>query len=737
MRCTILALVACALVSAPAVGQSPHKAPPSPLAGLQAAAEVDRDIYGIAHIQAGNDHDLYFMQGYVHAQDRLFQMDVSRRTASGTLAELLGPAALAGDVELRTIGIRRAAERSLAVISPDSRAALEAYADGVNAYVATAGALPPEYQALEITQVRAVDRARRRRRGEVAHVRAVVRPRGHRQHRGAADVHGGVRSARRASRSSAKTCGAPSRSIRPRRSRMRRCRRLSSHRTGKDGPRAETPQRRSSRRNMPSAYAICRSSRSTWSATSARARTSGRSPAAYAKSGLPLVANDPHLALDEPSTFYPIHLTAGDVDAMGSGFAGVPFVIVGQTRNIAWGATVSPLDVTDVFQEQVVPDASSPSGLSTIYKGSREAVIPIPETYRVNRVGDGVLDNLVTVPAGGSIPAATLIVPRRNNGPIVQLDLGNGRGHQHPVHRIQRHARARHVLDLESCTQPRRLQARAAMVRLGHAELRLCRHRRQHRLLRDLGSAGARGPAERRRRRVSAVVHPQRHGRQRVASGPASATRAGDPVRDPARERDAAPGQSRGRLVRQRQQRPRRHRARQQSAQPGSSRRGPLLPERRVRRGLRAGRITELLKGKVERRTGDRSRTCRRSRPTSSCPTRSSSCRSSCRRSRARRRRPTRCSPSLGSQPDVSEAVARFAAWKLTAPTGIPRRLRREGRERKARQAEEGRGRRERRRNDLQRLARPVHPQHDRRHARGHSRCRPESRCRSRAPSSR
>jgi penicillin amidase len=68
-------------------------------------------------VRAGNNHDLYFMQGYVHAQDRLFQMDVSRRIASDTLAELLGPAALAGDVEPRTIGIRRAAARSLAVIS--------------------------------------------------------------------------------------------------------------------------------------------------------------------------------------------------------------------------------------------------------------------------------------------------------------------------------------------------------------------------------------------------------------------------------------------------------------------------------------------------------------------------------------------------------------------------------------------------------------------------------------------
>ena len=112
---------------------------------------------------------------------------------------------------------------------------------------------------------------------------------------------------------------------------------------------------------------------------------------------------------------------------MGSGFAGVPFVIVGQSRNFAWGATVSYLDVTDVYQEQVVPDPTSPSGLATVYKGVREPIIPIPESYRVNLVGDNVLDNVVPVPPGGSIPPATLIVPRRNNGPILQLDLASGR----------------------------------------------------------------------------------------------------------------------------------------------------------------------------------------------------------------------------------------------------------------------------------------------------------------------
>src|SRR6266849_2780428 len=119
--------------------------------GLKAAARITRDTDVFAHVRAQNEHDLFFLQGYVHAQDRLFQMDVSRREASGTLAELLGPAALPQDVQLRTLGLRRAAVRSLAVISPRTRTALEAYADGVNAFVGS-HPLPLEYGGLELTQ---------------------------------------------------------------------------------------------------------------------------------------------------------------------------------------------------------------------------------------------------------------------------------------------------------------------------------------------------------------------------------------------------------------------------------------------------------------------------------------------------------------------------------------------------------------------------------------------------------
>ena len=111
--------------------------------GLKAPANVTRDVDGIAHVAALNEHDMFFLQGWTHAEDRLFQMDLNRRQPSGTLAEVLGEAALSSDVELRTIGLRRSAERSLhaietAAANGDAIAkgaldALHAYAKGVNA----------------------------------------------------------------------------------------------------------------------------------------------------------------------------------------------------------------------------------------------------------------------------------------------------------------------------------------------------------------------------------------------------------------------------------------------------------------------------------------------------------------------------------------------------------------------------------------------------------------------------
>src|SRR5438874_2934731 len=122
------------------------------LPGMSQFGMITREANGIPHVFAFNRHDLMFLNGWLHAQDRLFQMDTSRRIASGTLGELLGRDALSNDVQLRTFGLRRAAEASLAVQGTATRTSLEAYAEGVNAYVAT-HSLPSEYSLLEVTKI--------------------------------------------------------------------------------------------------------------------------------------------------------------------------------------------------------------------------------------------------------------------------------------------------------------------------------------------------------------------------------------------------------------------------------------------------------------------------------------------------------------------------------------------------------------------------------------------------------
>src|SRR5262249_48706242 len=146
------------LIASTALASNAHAVtldpPTTPVRTITTAGQIVVDRDGIPHLVAASESDLAFLEGYVHARDRLFQMDVTRRQAEGTLAELVGPSAFSSDVQLRTFGVRRAAERSLPLLSTPTREALQAYAAGVNAYVA-ANPLPAEYAALELTRFRA------------------------------------------------------------------------------------------------------------------------------------------------------------------------------------------------------------------------------------------------------------------------------------------------------------------------------------------------------------------------------------------------------------------------------------------------------------------------------------------------------------------------------------------------------------------------------------------------------
>ena len=424
-------LLACALVMlllpAPAAAARERE-------GRLPGARVTRDPFGIAHVSARTERDLFFLQGWVHAADRLFQMDVRRRQASGTLAELLGPSALPSDVQLRTIGLRRAAERSLGAVSKRARGALEAYAEGVNAWVAS-HPLPPEYAALHLTRFQPWTPVDSLAVGkliafglsfdldlELTLTLLAYQEAGKaggfdgtklffedlwrsQPFDPAATVPDASRAAPRPHRGSAAAVRAASAAL-------------------ADPGRAQAIRRLARgylerARQVPLLRQVLERDRG--GLGSNEWAVAGR----HTRSGRPLLANDPHLGLEAPSVFYPIHLRGGGIDVIGSGFAGIPGVVLGHNRFISWGATTNPMDVTDTYLEAVRPDPRSPSGLSILHQGRLEPVLAIPEAFRQNNLS-GRPDDVTVVPPGGAVPAATLVVPRRNHGPIIQLDLATG-----------------------------------------------------------------------------------------------------------------------------------------------------------------------------------------------------------------------------------------------------------------------------------------------------------------------
>jgi penicillin amidase len=100
--------------------------------------------------------------------------------------------------------------------------------------------------------------------------------------------------------------------------------------------------------------------------------------------------------------------------------------VLGHNDHIAWGVTNNPVDLTDVYEEQIVVDSASPSGLSTLYRGPREHVLALPQVFRTNVIGDGVPDSLTVIPDSAGIPTRILIVPRRNGGPLISINATTG-----------------------------------------------------------------------------------------------------------------------------------------------------------------------------------------------------------------------------------------------------------------------------------------------------------------------
>lgn len=299
------------------------------LPGLAAPVTVGWDSLGVPYVQARTIEDACFAQGYLHARNRLWQMEVTRRVAQGRLAEILGKKALADDRFLRTIGLWRAAGAMEKALDPRSRRLVQAYVDGVNAWLTHRhGALPPEFLALRfkpapwtVHDVMGVEKVMALTLSEYERSAAATRA--------AVQLGDTIRALLPAYPAWGPTI------------------------LGDARPMA-VPKLAE---RLLNAFSIVRASNA-W-AISGRHTTSGK----------PILANDPHLPLEAPSLWYLMGLRADSLDVVGVTLPGSPFVVLGHNPAIAWGMTNAMVDDADLFVERrdpadstryLTPDGSRP-----------------------------------------------------------------------------------------------------------------------------------------------------------------------------------------------------------------------------------------------------------------------------------------------------------------------------------------------------------------------------------------
>ncbi|HYJ79733.1 MAG TPA: penicillin acylase family protein [Longimicrobiaceae bacterium] len=319
------------------------------LPGLSGPVEVWRDSLGVPHVWAANEMDLFRAMGYVHAQDRLWQMELFRRVADGRMAEVLGGGLVDTDKFLRTVGMGRAAAENERALDPGQRALLQAYADGVNAWITSRpGPLPPEFLALRtepepwtvrnslsIAKIMAWDLAEWNLGLDLQRATEAVGP------ELAADLYprypddGLTILGADAQWEGRGTAGPPP---------------AQARRTDEPAapPTAGTPIPR-----LPALAAHLLDGVSIARASNSWVIGGGRT-----KSGKPILANDMHLALRAPSIWYLAAIHGGGIEATGMTLPGVPVIVAGHSRHVAWAYTNAMVDDVDFFVEEV--DSANP-----------------------------------------------------------------------------------------------------------------------------------------------------------------------------------------------------------------------------------------------------------------------------------------------------------------------------------------------------------------------------------------
>jgi penicillin amidase len=363
------------------------------VAGLTAPVDIIRDADAIPHVFAATKADALFGLGYVHAQDRLWQMELQRRIGHGRLSEVLGAAALPQDRFLRTVGFGRAA-RSAWASTPDwAKQQINAYVAGVNAFLSThhGSGLPPEFTLLRFepepwtgadvivwVKMMAWDLSANYSFELLRH-----------------DLARAVGPERMAQLMPAYATNGLS--IVP--DRPRDPVETQTHLTHlPDLP--HQPELRDPA-SLPASYALARSLSEGVPFVrdvllgGAKAEGAGSNnwvvDGTMTASGKPLLANDPHLSARLPSTWYLAHVSGGDFEIAGATLPGAPAVALGRNRFIGWGATNVAADVEDLYRERL-----DQSGTHAEFAGAQEPITVIPETILVKGTGPVTLNVRVT-----------------------------------------------------------------------------------------------------------------------------------------------------------------------------------------------------------------------------------------------------------------------------------------------------------------------------------------------------
>jgi len=295
--------------------------------GLQLAVRVQRDHWGVAHIYAQNEHDLFFAQGFVVAQDRLFQMELWKRSGQGRLAEVLGPSAVKRDVSARLLRYRGDMDAEYKSYAPHAKEILQAFTAGINAYIAEIQkpggiGLPVEFQIAGF-------KPEPWKPEDCLNRMAAYSMTGN----GASELHNAqlvqLLGAEKAAQlleldPPVKLDPAPGMDF-----------------SGLSPTLLENLVGSDARIDFHGAQI---EGSNDWTISGA-----------LTASGKPLLANDPHRVIAEPSLRYIVHLVAPGWDVIGAGEPGLPGVAVGHNEHIAWGFTIFGLDQQDLYLAKVNP----------------------------------------------------------------------------------------------------------------------------------------------------------------------------------------------------------------------------------------------------------------------------------------------------------------------------------------------------------------------------------------------